>query len=299
MMFTLQNDKLFVQVAQTGAELVGVQHKKTGRQMLWQANPAVWKGHAPLLFPYCGKLFNDVLTAGGKEYPAPRHGFARSMPFTCVKSSGEELVLMLSASAETRRQYPYEFELLVTYRLVRDVVQQMVQVRNPGQAGGGALPFAVGFHPGFSLPLQTGEATNAYEIAFEVPESPRVLHTPDGYVDGNSHLLFTQQTAVPLTDDLFANDSLCLAGLASHAVTLQPRGAQGLEGPGVRVGVAGFAYTLLWGPASGPLGFVCIEPWHALPDGPNHYGEFENKPGLTLLADGMQYETRLEMQFLG
>lgn len=295
MVYSLQNACLHIQVNPTGAELTSVQDKKTGREMLWQADPAVWKGQAPLLFPYCGKLFNNVLRAKGKEYPAPRHGFARSSLFICAKNTPEELEFVLQANPETRRVYPYEFELAVNYRLKHNVVQQTVTVRNPGQPDGSVLPFAVGFHPAFNLPLQQGKSAATYEIAFEVPETPQLIGTPGGYVNGKRQIPFVDKKSIPLREDLFKDDSLCFSGLSSHAVTLQQQ--QG-KGPAIRVGITGFRYVLLWGPPKAPVRFVCIEPWHALPDGPAQYSEFEEKPGLTLLAAGSRYETRLEMQFL-
>ena len=56
MQYSIENDILRLTVDSHGAEPVSVIHKPTGAELLWQADPAVWKRHAPILFPYTGKL---------------------------------------------------------------------------------------------------------------------------------------------------------------------------------------------------------------------------------------------------
>ena len=46
-----------------------------GREAIWQADPAVWPQHAPVLFPVCGSVKNDQVTIAGKTYPMKKHGF--------------------------------------------------------------------------------------------------------------------------------------------------------------------------------------------------------------------------------
>ena len=56
MQYSIENDILRLTVDSHGAEPVSVIHKPTGAELLWQADPAVWKRHAPILFPWTGKL---------------------------------------------------------------------------------------------------------------------------------------------------------------------------------------------------------------------------------------------------
>ena len=53
---TIENDVLRVSVADEGAELVSVLDKRSGEERIWQADPAVWNRHAPILFPFVGKV---------------------------------------------------------------------------------------------------------------------------------------------------------------------------------------------------------------------------------------------------
>ena len=47
MQYSIENDILRLTVDSHGAEPVSVIHKPTGAELLWQADPAVWKRHAP------------------------------------------------------------------------------------------------------------------------------------------------------------------------------------------------------------------------------------------------------------
>ena len=76
MQYSIENDILRLTVDSHGAEPVSVIHKPTGAELLWQADPAVWNRHAPILFPYTGKLTGGKMIAKGKEYAGGQHGFA-------------------------------------------------------------------------------------------------------------------------------------------------------------------------------------------------------------------------------
>ena len=47
--FTLENEELLIRVERRGAELSRIYDKRTGRDLLWEADPAVWERHAPIL----------------------------------------------------------------------------------------------------------------------------------------------------------------------------------------------------------------------------------------------------------
>ena len=72
MQYSIENDILRLTVDSHGAEPVSVIHKPTGAELLWQADPAVWKRHAPILFPYTGKLTGGKMLAKGVEYAGAR-----------------------------------------------------------------------------------------------------------------------------------------------------------------------------------------------------------------------------------
>ena len=74
MQATIHNEFLTLTVDTHGAEAVSLKNA-AGEELLWQADPAVWKRHAPILFPWTGKLPGGTFEAGGKTYKGgPRCG---------------------------------------------------------------------------------------------------------------------------------------------------------------------------------------------------------------------------------
>mgnify|MGYP002240458002 CR=1 FL=1 len=67
MQATIHNEFLSLTVDTHGAEAVSLKNA-AGEELLWQADPAVWKRHAPILFPWTGKLKDGSFTHGGKTY---------------------------------------------------------------------------------------------------------------------------------------------------------------------------------------------------------------------------------------
>ena len=53
-MVYLENEKLKVAIQEKGAELTSIVKKETQTEYLWNADPAYWKRHAPVLFPIRG-----------------------------------------------------------------------------------------------------------------------------------------------------------------------------------------------------------------------------------------------------
>ena len=72
MQATIHNEFLTLTVDTHGAEAVSLKNA-AGEEMLWQADPAIWKRHAPILFPWTGKLVDGRparLCPGSGAYPA-------------------------------------------------------------------------------------------------------------------------------------------------------------------------------------------------------------------------------------
>ena len=56
MNYTLKNELYEMTVSTLGAEMVSLK-SKSGRELLWQNTLGEgWSNHAPLLFPFCGRL---------------------------------------------------------------------------------------------------------------------------------------------------------------------------------------------------------------------------------------------------
>ena len=80
-MYTIENEFLRVSAEDDGAQLSSVELKESGKEFLWQGDPSVWYGRAPVLFPIIGQLLDGKYRYNGREYEMPKHGFARHSVF--------------------------------------------------------------------------------------------------------------------------------------------------------------------------------------------------------------------------
>ena len=58
-----------------------------------------------------------------KKYSMGIHGFAAAYEFTPEEQSNEKLVLSLSRSVDTLRQYPFDFSLRISFQLIHNTDQ--------------------------------------------------------------------------------------------------------------------------------------------------------------------------------
>ena len=178
MQATIHNEFLTLTVDTHGAEAVSLKNA-AGEELLWQADPAIWKRHAPILFPWTGKLVDGSFTAKGKTWKGGQHGFARDLEHTLLRAEGDTIQLELRADdAIKAERFPYDFVLTSTFRLEGKTVHHTLQVTNPGTE---ELRFGIGFHPAFNVPFDAKHTTTDYEFRFDRPESPVILDaSPNG-----------------------------------------------------------------------------------------------------------------------
>ena len=83
---SLSSAALTAQIDPLGAQL-SVLRDQGQRDLLWNGDPSVWAGRAPLLFPIVGALAGGAYRVDSKTYHLPRHGFARHSAFEVAASS--------------------------------------------------------------------------------------------------------------------------------------------------------------------------------------------------------------------
>ena len=292
MQATIHNEFLTLTVDTHGAEAVSLKNA-AGEELLWQADPAIWKRHAPILFPWTGKLVDGTFTAKGKTWKGGQHGFARDLEHTLLRAEGDTIQLELRADdAIKAERFPYDFVLTSTFRLEGKTVHHTLQVTNPGTE---ELRFGIGFHPAFNVPFDDKHTTTDYEFRFDQPESPVILDArPNGLLSGKSYYQWKNQQTIPLTDDLFANDSFCMAGLRTGTIGICEKDT----GRNVTCKVEGYPYSLIWSAPAKPVRFVCIEPWYGINDGYQTVADFSQKRGIVALPAGETFRFSWKAEFL-
>ncbi|MBQ9886982.1 MAG: aldose 1-epimerase family protein [Lachnospiraceae bacterium] len=292
MQITLKNDDITIVTNTFGGELNSLK-TADGTEYLWQADPAHWKGQAPVLFPMCGSLRNKKAVALGKPVCMERHGVARKQEFSVFRQTDDSITFSLKSNDETLARFPFDFELRITYTISGSTVSNKYTVINTGSEG---LPFTIGGHPAFNCPITEGEDFTDYEIKFDKIENAYAIY-PDketGLMDVEHEKLILDNTdTLPLKHELFANDSMNFLNLNSRKVTLISK----RSGRGVGFDFSDFTYLLIWS-ASEKAPFVALEPWIGLATCSDESDVFEEKRGIRILAPGESEEFTFKMTLL-
>ena len=292
MEFIIENEYLKVTVTSYGAQVKSVVRKSDNVEHMWQADPEVWGYHAPILFPYCGRLKDGKHISKGEVYEwKAQHGFARTMEHELVIKNKDTLVLQLTDTPETLAVWPWKFRLMSAFTLDGDVLHHTLTVENQDEE---VMSFGIGYHPAFAVPFDENHTYADYELRFNKVESPICLETaPRGLVNGKTYYLGKNITAIPVTDQLFANDSHCMVSLQSDTLGLYEKNT----GRGVVCSIKSFPYCLIWSKPGEPK-FVCIEPWNSLPSPEEGSYDWDEKPAAAIIAPGDSWSTTLSTAFV-
>ena len=283
-MITIQNQELKLAVDPLGAQMMSIQ-SSDGCEYLWQGDSTYWRNRAPTLFPFIGRLTDNSYCLNGKVYPMGIHGFAAASMFEVKELSADRMVLSLHSNAKTREQYPLEFVFDITYALQGKQIAITYAVQNLNDT---VMPFGIGGHPGFRVPLEAGEQFEDYELVFSQACDPdRVGFTPKVYLSGvDVRYPLDEGKRLPLKHELFDEDAIILKNMARE-VTLRSRNT----GRGVTVSYPDMPYLGFWHMPKTDAPYVCIEPWSSLPARQDVVEEFTCKSDLIRLAPGKRYET--------
>ncbi len=244
---TLKNNNLVVIVSTLGAELKSIR-TADGTEHLHQPDK-FWQDQAPILFPICGTPVNGTIRVDGKEYAMDSHGFAKTCIFHILEQTEDSVTFELSSSLETKRIYPFDFKLELTYSLQDNVLNIRHKVVNESNR---TMFFSIGYHEGFLCK----NGLQDYEIHFEKNEStsPFVFETkktPEAFLKiENGH------SVLSMSDELFENAiTVVYENLDSSYVTLKEKNSE----KDIRISFPGFDRLLIWSMPGST--FVCIEPW--------------------------------------
>ncbi|RIJ36850.1 aldose 1-epimerase family protein [Pontibacter oryzae] len=282
MLYFLENENYKIGVDTLGAELHHFIKKDENLELIWQADPEVWAGHAPNLFPIVGELPAQKYNFENETFEMKRHGFARRKEFKLVDQKDDKLVFELTEDEETLKQYPFKFRFLIAYTLEWNKLSITYHVTNTDAR---ALYFSVGGHPGFNVPFHPGEAYEDYFISFEKEENlHRHLINSEGLQTGETEQILQNGDMLALAPDYFTKDAIILKNLQSERVVLgshkNPRR--------IELDFEGFPYLGIWAKPDNPR-YVCLEPWCGIAGRVGESGELAEKEGINKLAPGQNF----------
>ena len=275
-MIDIGNAQLTAAINPYGAELTHL-HDAQGRELMTDADPAFWTGHAPILFPVIGMTNDNVIRLDGTEFPMKKHGFARHSMFEVAAHESDRAVFQLVDSDETRTAYPFAFLLEISFTLDGTTLMLDARIENRSD---GPMPAQFGFHPALAWPLPYGEARENHRIVFDTdePERLRAL-SQDGLVAEGTRDNPLDGRELLLRDALFRDDALIFDPVHSGMVRY---GAA--QGPVLEVAFPDTPRLGVW--TKPGARYVCIEPWHGIADPDGFTGDFRDKPGVFEIAPG-------------
>lgn len=283
-MRTIANDVLKVSIDELGAELTSIVRKDNCTEYVWKADPAIWKRHAPLLFPVIGRLKDKEYEANGKTWSITQHGFGRDLAFEAHPVSNRCVEFVLKDNEYTHSMYPYKFKLTIRYTLSGNTLKKEHIVENLSKM---PMYYELGGHDAYAICLTPEEKiTDSYiEFADDIKEIHPIVYDDD-------IMLTKDHRTVPLDDhsrlyiqrDTFREDALVLDDVKTRKVTLGSK----VSDKKVVMEFDDFRYISFWSKyvADQDVPYVCIEPWTSLPDG-NYLGKaLSEKEGIRCIEPG-------------
>lgn len=198
----------------------------------------------PFLFPVFSRSPEDTFRWAGKGYPMQIHGFGHTSAWQVLSAEESRLCVALCADGATRRMYPFDFRVELTFTLQEGVLRVQQRYRNTGAE---AMPYAFGFHPYWAVE-DAGKTEVEIDAGFEMDLKSQKL-IPCG-----------RKTAAVAFAPGAREAGAFFSGAAGPAVIHVGRGRR------VRMDFdTAFDRLVLWSVKD--KGFLCVEPINSSPGG--------------------------------
>lgn len=277
-----------------GAQLISLKDS-SGKEYIWQRDPHIWPRCSPVLFPVVGNCRGGRTRFENSWYPMEQHGFCKDSDFSVVNSTNFFAQFCLKANEDTLRFYPYDFVLYLSYKLENGVLSMDYLVENHDSR---VMYYCIGFHPGFSCPLENHENFDDYQLVFEKEETTHSvvcdLNTLEFRLDTPG--VFLDHTRIlPLSHSLFQNNAVFFYQIRSRKVSLSHK----QTGKGVCVSYPDFETIAFWSPRDKNAPLICIEPWNGSSIFSHEDDEFSHRHHVQLLKPGQKKAYHMDIHIFG
>ncbi len=250
-MITIKNEYITAKIAPMGAELKSLYFNDT--EYMYEGRPEVWNGSAPVLFPFCGGIKDGKFVFEGKEYVISKHGYARKTLFEVESASDTRAVFLHKSNEETKKCYPFDYELRVIFTLEEKTLKIDYNVKNTGK---GNMYFGIGCHEAYYTP----EGIEDYDVIFDEPQTLCATQVFGAALADIKVPIIKDCTVLPLYEKFFTIDALVFEDIQFSSAVLKNR----KTGRKLRVDFPDAKLFLLWHKPNSP--YICLEPWNGHPD---------------------------------
>lgn len=281
-MHILENSDLIIESKNSGAELTRIYSKKYNKEILWNGDSAFWGRHSPILFPIVGRLKDNETYIEDKLYNMSQHGFARDMEFEVIDETNSSIIYKLQSNEESKKFYPYEFELLIKYTLEKGKLNIKWEVKNIDSR---EIYFSIGAHPAFNI--SSREELSNYYIEFKCKDNVNQISLEGPYY--NEITSISNLKTLELNPKSFEKDAIIFTNIDELSIKNKK------EDNYIKVSLEDFPLVGIWSPyykdenLTAP--FICIEPWYGLADSVNSDKIYKNKKFINKLNVGETFTT--------
>lgn len=288
----IENEFIALEVQERGGSMTSLFDKRRNVELLYKPKPDSWQGQDVFIFPFIARLVDQTYTYHGKTYSLKNHGLLRYMDCQMEKLSDSSLVVSFHSTEETKERYPFDFEASLTYRLVGNEVFLSYRIVNLSKE---PMPFMLGSHPAFALPGERKEDEfdiSGNRIVIKDTSSVDVLLQEEtfSFMTGKKEKM---DAVIPLSKDLFRRiNTVIIEAEGFQDVLLEKK-----DGSKILVHKEDAPYLALWSDMK--FGdYVCIEPWHGIPDTLGASKELTEKPGILTLSVGCEFDSGYRIEVL-
>lgn len=276
-----------------GAQLISLKDSAE-KEYIWQRDPSIWPRCSPLLFPVIGNCRNNRTCIDGAWYEMEKHGFCKESDFSVTDQTSSSATFRLTANEKTRRSYPYDFALSLSYQLKDGILKMDYLVENPDTRD---ICYCIGSHPGFICPLAKGESFDEYLLEFEKEENTCSIKYDLKKLEFNPEkrgVALSHTKVLPLSYELFSQDAIYFDQILSRRVSL----IHGKSRRGVEVSYPDFETIAFWTPYGKNASFLCIEPWNGSAIRSDEDDALIHRHHLQTLTPGQKKNYHMEIRIL-
>jgi len=294
MVISLQSEGYKIKINSLGAELKSY-CDPSGKEFIWNSDPAFWNRSSPILFPSIGNVRNNKTIINGKEYTMPKHGLCRDMEFTLVASGKNYAEFLVKSNEETKKFYPYDFELYLSYELHGNKLKMAYKVCNKSEE---TMYFHLGAHPAFMCPMEAGETLNDYALKFDQKENmSSIVYDIQNlcFSSKKTYIRLDESQLLPLSAEMFDNDALYCRHTKSRGISL----INTKTNKGIHLAYYDFPSIAIWTPIGGKAPFICLEPWNGSAIFDDEDDVFSHKRDIQVLNPDEIATYRMDISLLG
>ncbi len=263
MILYIENEIIKVGINTLGAELECIIKDNINRLY---SRSEEWQRQSPVLFPFIGRCRDKEYYYNNKRYDMlENHGFANKSEFTVLKHTNTLIELLLEYNSDTYKIYPFKFKFIVSYEINDNKIKCGWTVINTDDK---EILFNVGGHPAFKFNNNDNLTYKDYKVEFD-SETKYEL-----YVVKNNELDKLQTFGNPfkkinMTELIRKHNTVIFKNLNNATLVSSNKKS-------IRIDTTA-PYLAFWHHDIENPSFLCIEPWHGLPEEITYNKHLENK----------------------